>query len=190
MNTFEAKRTCPVELAGSLDNSLRRFFQNPEKILAPFIKEGMKVLDMGCGPGYFTIELAKMVGSTGKVIAADLQEGMLNIMKRKIIGTESENRIEMHKCEETKIGISQKVDFVLCFWMVHEVSDKDNLFRELKSILKPEGKIFIIEPRFHVTKGSFDKMINIVEKSGFRVLEKPKVFFSRAVLLKNEVQEI
>lgn len=46
-------RVCPVELAGSLDNKIRKWFQNPQKILAPYIKEGMKVLDIGCGPGFF-----------------------------------------------------------------------------------------------------------------------------------------
>ena len=62
----ERNRVCPVELAGSLDNKIRKWFQNPNKILAPFIKEGMNVLDVGCGPGFFSVELAKMVGKNGK----------------------------------------------------------------------------------------------------------------------------
>ena len=71
------KRVCPVERAGSLDNRFRRWLQDPRKILSPHIKEGMTVLDLGCGPGYFTIDIAQMVGKSGRVIAADLQEGML-----------------------------------------------------------------------------------------------------------------
>lgn len=70
-------RVCPVERAGSLDNIFRRWLQNPWKILRPYIKEGMTVLDFGCGPGYFTIAMAQMVGTSGWVIAVDLQEGML-----------------------------------------------------------------------------------------------------------------
>jgi 2-polyprenyl-3-methyl-5-hydroxy-6-metoxy-1,4-benzoquinol methylase len=62
----EGNRVCPVELAGSLDSKIRKWFQNPKKILAPFIKEGMNVLDVGCGPGFFSVELAKMVGKNGK----------------------------------------------------------------------------------------------------------------------------
>ena len=57
--------TCPVEMAGSLDFRLRRQFQNPQKILAPYIREGMTALDMGCGPGFFSIDMAQMVGKSG-----------------------------------------------------------------------------------------------------------------------------
>ncbi len=68
---------CPSEIAGILDNRIRRIFQEPEKILGPYVKKGMTVVDLGCGPGYFSISLATMVGNSGKVIAADLQERML-----------------------------------------------------------------------------------------------------------------
>lgn len=143
----------------------------------------MTALDLGCGPGFFSIEIAIMVGDEGKVIAADLQEGMLNKVKIKINGTGLEKRIELHKCEETKIGVTQKVDFVLCFWMVHEVPDKVSLFTELKPVLKPDGRIFVIEPKFHVSKSEFEEMIKIVKTIGFKIIENPKVFFSRAVVL-------
>ena len=79
-------RVCPVELAGSLDNKIRRWLQDPRKILAPYVKEGMTALDIGCGPGFFSIEMAKMVGRNGKVISADLQEGMLKKLGKKIKG--------------------------------------------------------------------------------------------------------
>jgi ubiquinone/menaquinone biosynthesis C-methylase UbiE len=127
-----------------------------------------------------------MLNDSGKVIAADLQEGMLEKVKNKILGTELEKRIEIHKCEENKIGITENVDFVLCFYMVHEVPDQDNLFRELRSILNPNGQIYIIEPNFHVSKKSFQDMINRIEGIGFEINERPKIFFSRAVLLRNK----
>lgn len=81
MTKTENPRVCPVEKAGGLDNSIRRFLQNPEKILKPHINPGMTVLDMGCGPGFFTIEIAKLLNGSGKVIAADLQAGMLEIVR-------------------------------------------------------------------------------------------------------------
>jgi len=180
---MNSTRICPVERAGGLDNSLRKLFQNPQKILSPYINEGMTVLDLGCGPGFFSIEIAKMLNNSGKVIAVDLQEGMLEKVKNKIIGTEIEKRIEIHKCEEKKIGVTEKIDFILAFYMIHEVPDQDNLFKELKSILKPGGKIYIIEPKFHVSKKSFDCMISKLDTVGFDLIDRPKVFFSRAVLL-------
>jgi ubiquinone/menaquinone biosynthesis C-methylase UbiE len=71
-------RVCPTAIAGYLDNRFRRWFQNPRKILGPYIKEGMTVLDLGCGPGFFSIDIAQMVGKSGRVIASDLQVGMLH----------------------------------------------------------------------------------------------------------------
>ena len=180
---MNSKRICPVERAGGLDNSLRKLFQNPQKILRPYINEGMTVLDLGCGPGFFSIEIARMLNNSGKVISADLQDGMLEKVKEKITGTELEKRIELHKCEDVKTGITEKVDFILCFYMVHEVPDQDKLFHELKSILKPDGKIYIIEPKFHVSKISFDDMISKLDTIGFDIINRPKVFFSTAVLL-------
>jgi ubiquinone/menaquinone biosynthesis C-methylase UbiE len=175
---------CPVALSGSLDNRIRRWLQNPRKILDPYVKEGMTVLDMGCGPGFFTIEMAMMVGRSGRVIAADMQEGMLRKVKEKIAGTELEERVLLHKCEEDRIGVTQPVDFVLLFYMVHEVPDKQHLFKELQSILKPKGQILIVEPPFHVSKSAFEETVRIAEVAGFTVVESPKVFFSRAVVLK------
>ena len=150
---------CPTELACSLDNLLRKAVHNPRKILEPYISKNMIVLDLGCGPGYFTIELARLVGEEGRIIAADLQQGMLEKTIRKIRGTDLERRVKIHKCQDDKIGLSEKVDFVLGFWMVHEVPDQQRLFEELKSLLNPDGKIWIVEPGIHVTEKSFKKMI-------------------------------
>jgi ubiquinone/menaquinone biosynthesis C-methylase UbiE len=182
MNNKKNARICPVEKAGGLDNSFRKLLQNPSKILKPYISKGMTVIDLGCGPGFFTIEIAKLLNNSGKVIAVDLQEGMLEIIKDKIKGTKLEKRIELHKCDENKIGITEKVDFIFAFYMIHEVQNQNKLFEELKSILKPEGKIFIIEPKFHVSKISFQDMIRRLKNIGFEIIDSPKIFFSRSIL--------
>jgi len=177
------KRVCPVERAGGLDNSLRRLFQNPGRILKSYIKSGMTVLDIGCGPGFFSIEIAKMLKGSGIVIAADLQEGMLDKVSKKISGTNVEKSIKLHKCSENEIRVSERVDFVLAFYMIHEVPDKEKLFREIKSILKPGGLVFIAEPAFHVSKTEFDKMTGMLNNTGFQIIDRPKILFSRTVLI-------
>jgi len=177
-------QVCPVALSGSLDNRIRRWLQNPEKILRPYINEGMTVLDMGCGPGFFTIEMARMVGKSGRVITADLQDGMLQIVKEKVKGTELEERILLHKCGEDNIGVLEPVDFVLLFYMVHEVPNKEHFFNEIGTILKPQGQVLIVEPPFHVSKSAFEETIRKAGSAGFVVIERPKVFFSRAVILR------
>jgi len=185
MNKERNQRVCPVEHAGGIDNSIRRFLQNPQKILKPYILPGMTVLDVGCGPGFFSIEIAKLLVGSGKVIAADLQDGMLNKISQKIKGTELEQRITLHKCNADKVGVSEKADFILAFYMVHEVPDQGKFFEELKSLLKPGGGILIIEPKFHVSKKSFGEMIIRLKIIGFKIFSGPKVFISRSVLIEN-----
>jgi ubiquinone/menaquinone biosynthesis C-methylase UbiE len=177
-------RICPVEKADSLDTRFRRWLQNPQKILKPYIKEGMTVLDLGCGPGFFSVELAKIVGSSCKVIAADLQNGMLEKLKEKIKGTELEKRIILHKCEEDKICLIENVDFVLAFYVVHEIPDQDKLFTEIEPILKPNGQVLIVEPPFHISKTAFEKTIQKARAAGFTEVERPKVLFNKAVVLR------
>jgi ubiquinone/menaquinone biosynthesis C-methylase UbiE len=180
----KSERICPVEKADSLDTKFRRWLQNPGRILKPYIKEGMRVLDFGCGPGFFSLDMARMVGKSGKVIAADLQEGMLHKLRDKITGTELENRIILHKCEEDKIGFIENVDFVLAFYVVHEVPDQQKLFNEIESILKPKRKLLIVEPPFHVSKKEFSDTIKKATAAGFTEVERPKVLFNKAVVLK------
>lgn len=177
-------RVCPVEKAGHLDNRFRRWFQNPRKILRPYIKKGMTVLDIGCGPGFFSIDMAHLVGESGRVIALDLQEGMLQKLRKKIQGTELEGRFTLQKCGENRIGVSEKVDFILVFYMFHEVKNQHEFLYEIGSILKPNGQVLIVEPPFHVSKSAFKEMIRKAQKAGIVPVENPKVFFSKAVVLK------
>jgi ubiquinone/menaquinone biosynthesis C-methylase UbiE len=145
----------------------------------------MTVLDFGCGPGYFTLDLAQMVGPSGRVIAADLQEVMLQKIRDKIRGTELEKRIVLHKCEQDRIHISNKVDFVLAFYMIHEIPQKEALFHEIASILRPGGRFFIVEPPFHVSKAGFEKTVKKATDAGFEPEQRPKILLSKAVVLKN-----
>ena len=161
----------------------RNIFQNPRRILKPYIKAGMTVLDFGCGNGFFTVEAAKLAGEKGKVIAVDLQQEMLDLLAERLRGTELEKRIVLHKCEKDKIGIDEQVDAVLAFHVVHEVPDKDIFFVEIKSVLKPDGILYLAEPKHRVNKEEFEKTVSIAAKYGFVVEEVPKVFSDRAVVL-------
>jgi ubiquinone/menaquinone biosynthesis C-methylase UbiE len=183
MKSNRDTRVCPVENAGVLDHSWRKLIQNPRKILRPYIKTGMTVVDLGCGPGFFTIEMAKLLNGKGTVIAADLQQGMLDMVHRKIAGTALEQRVKLHLCKKESIDLTDKVDIILAFYMIHEVPDAEHLLREIKAILKQGGSILIIEPKFHVTKEKFDNLTTMIRRNGFTVTKGPGVFFSRSAVL-------
>jgi ubiquinone/menaquinone biosynthesis C-methylase UbiE len=181
----ERNRVCPAELASSLDNRIRRWLQNPNEIVAPYVKEGMTVLDVGCGPGFFSIEMAKLVGPSGKVISADLQEGMLQELGNKIRGTVLEERIKRVKCDQDKINISDTVDFILAFYKVHEVPDKNSFFKQLRSVLSERGQLLLVEPKlFHVSQKAFELTTRVAEDNGFKTYLGPKLRFSWSAVLK------
>jgi SAM-dependent methyltransferase len=79
-----SKRVCPWWLGYFLASPLRRWLEDPEEILADYVRKGMTVLEPGPGMGFFTTELARRVGESGRVIAVDLQPRMLNGLKRRL----------------------------------------------------------------------------------------------------------
>ncbi len=86
----------PWWMCYTFDNFLRRKVMNPMKIMSPYIQEGMTVMDVGPGMGYFTISIAKLVGPSGNVIAADLQQPMLKAIQRRAVRAGVQNRIILH----------------------------------------------------------------------------------------------
>jgi ubiquinone/menaquinone biosynthesis C-methylase UbiE len=180
----DRNRVCPVELSGGLDNLIRRWLQNPRKILRPYVKEGMTVLDFGCGPGFFTLAMARMVGASGRVIGCDLQEGMLQKLHTKIKGSQIENVVTLHKCLEDRIGVSESVDFVLVFYMFHEVPDQEKYLKEICALLNPDGKVLLVEPPVHVSKGEFNQTVQKAKAAGLMLIESPKVFLGRTAVFR------
>ena len=175
---------CPYQRAWTLDNWIRRLLQNPYKIVGKYIKEGQVVMDLGCGPGLFSLAMAKLVGEKGKVISVDIQEEMLQIVKNKSEREGLSSRIILHKAQPEKLGISEMVDFALAFYMVHEVPDKKSFWSEVASHLKPDGRFLIVEPKFHVSKSDFDSTLEVARSVGLEQVSEPKISFSRAALLK------
>jgi ubiquinone/menaquinone biosynthesis C-methylase UbiE len=174
---------CPWWLAYTFDNPLRRLIHNPRAIFSGYVKEGMTVMDVGCGMGYFTLGLAELVGDKGQVIGVDLQQEMLDITLKRATKKGMAHRIILHRAQPATIGVTTSVDFVLAFWMVHEAPDPEKFFKEIVSILKPRGKIIYTEPAFHVSAQQYRTILAAAQKSGLRKLQDLKITFSRAALL-------
>jgi ubiquinone/menaquinone biosynthesis C-methylase UbiE len=172
---------CPWWLCYSFDNPLRRRIHDPERILNPHVTDGMTVVDIGCGMGYFTLGMAKLVGPGGKVVAVDLQEKMLATLGKRACKAGIADRIVLHRCRPDLLGVEEPADFVLAFWMAHEVPDKPRFFDQISAFMKPGGRLLLVEPKFHVTRGSFGRTVDVCRGAGFRLLGEPAIALSRAV---------
>lgn len=174
---------CPWWGGYFIDNPLRRWLHNPERILAPYVKPGMAALDFGCGMGLFTIAMAKLVGEQGRVVAADLQPRMLAVLQRRAERAGVADRIRTHRCQPASIGLAEPLDFALAFWSIHETLDMKHLFAEVYGCLRPGGRFLAVEPIGHVTAEAFAGMMELAAEAGFREQERPRVRLSRAVVL-------
>ena len=183
LNSSRHQGVCNWWIAYTFDNPLRRFIHNPSRMLGSYVKEGMTALDLGCGMGYFSIGMARLVGPTGRVIAVDLQQKMLDVMQKRVRRAGLAERIVLHRCPADDIGINVSVDFILAFWMVHEVPDQNRFFRQLISLLRAGGKVLIVEPKMHVSVEALEETLDIAQSCGLQCIDRPAIRLSRSALL-------
>jgi ubiquinone/menaquinone biosynthesis C-methylase UbiE len=177
------KFVCPWWLCFTFDNPLRKLLHNPEAILGPYIQSGNNVIDVGAGMGYFSIPMAKLVGPTGHVTAIDVQTEMLSGLAKRAQRRGVSERITTHLASPGSLDHHSKADFILAFWMVHEVPDQRRFLAEIYNLLKPDGRFLLVEPIVHVSKKSFLKTLKTAEDIWFFVKESPRIRISHSALL-------
>jgi ubiquinone/menaquinone biosynthesis C-methylase UbiE len=177
------KVVCPWWLCFTFDNPLRRIFHDPYDILEPYVDPGDRVIDIGCGMGYFTMPLAKLAGPKGHVTAIDIQEKMLAALRKRAARKGVSDIVTTHLGDSESFRYHEKADFVLLFWMFHEVPDQRALLVEIRDILKQNGRLLFVEPVIHVPKKSFVQTIRMAIELGFTLKESPQIRFSRSALL-------
>ena len=179
-------RVCPWWIGYLLLSPLRKWGQNPRRILGPYVRPGMTVVDVGSAMGYFTLPLAELVGPTGRVVAVDLQARMLRTLARRARRAGLAGRIEMRGCTAESLGLSDlagRVDFALVFAVAHEVPDVARLMAELAAVLSPQGRALLAEPSGHVSAEEFAASIAAAEAANLTVESQPAIARSRAALL-------
>ena len=174
---------CPWWFCRAFDNPLRKLVHNPDRILAGLVQPGWTALDLGCGMGYFSIPVARLVGPEGVVICVDLQEQMLAAVRRRAERAGVANRIRLHRAGPDGLGLIEAADFALAFWMLHEVPDPAAFLAEVRACLKPGGRLMVVEPRIHVGEAAFEASVEAAGKVGFTPVGRPDVALSRAVVL-------
>ena len=174
---------CPWQFAPLMDNFLRPLVHNPRRLFKPYVREGMTVLDVGCGAGFASLGLAELVGEEGLVISADLQPEMLEMVKKKAARAGLDSRIRVHRCESDRIGLEARLDFALAFFMLHEVPDSRAFLEQLHSLLKTGGLLLLTEPKIHVSRQMFELAVKEAQSVGFILVKKPAVRLGRSVLL-------
>lgn len=174
--------------ASHLDTRLRRFLYRPDRLAERFVSPGNRVLDFGCGPGFFTREFAKRVGNDGQVFSVDLQEEMLAILRGKMEVEGLLPRVTTHRCRPDSLNLPEDLngtfDAAFTIFVVHEVPDPEKLFREIADLLKPGGTLFYAEPPFIVSGREFRENLALAEGQGFRQIDRFLYFVNRAVVLK------
>lgn len=182
-----AKHVCPWWLGYVLASPLRRLLQNPAALIKPYVREGMTVLEPGPGMGFFTLELARQVGPSGRVIAVDVQPRMLAGLKRRLAKAGIAERVDARLAQEDSMGLQDlagKVAFTLAMAVVHEMPSASRLFAEAAAAMKPGGTLLLVEPSGHVKEAMFAAELQAAADAGFTIAERPAVRRSWAALLR------
>jgi SAM-dependent methyltransferase len=182
-----AHRVCPWWLGYLLASPIRRLFEDPVKVVAPFVREGMTVLEPGPGMGFFTLELARLVGPSGRVVAVDVQPRMLSSLKRRAARARLLERVDARLAAPDSLEISDlagAVDFTLAFALVHELPSVEPFFAEVAMASKGGAGLLFAEPAGHVKPAAFEAELAAAIHAGFEVVGRPAIRRSHAAFLK------
>jgi ubiquinone/menaquinone biosynthesis C-methylase UbiE len=189
MEVLMGKRVCPWWLGYFLASPLRRLLDDPEKILEPYVHEGMMVFEPGPGMGFFTTELARRVGPHGQVIAVDVQEKMLSGLKRRLLRAGLAKRVRTRLASSDSFGLQDlagQADFVLAYAVVHEMPSSRSFFEQAAAASKAGARLLLVEPKGHVKEEEFEVELRHAAQAGFRLIDRPKIARGLTALLEKE----
>jgi cyclopropane fatty-acyl-phospholipid synthase-like methyltransferase len=165
-----AQQLCPWWFGYLLASPLRRLFFDPRKLLAPHVRPGMTVLEPGPGMGFFTLDLARLVGPSGRLIVVELQEKMLAGLRRRAARAGLADRLICRLGSERSMGLEDlagTVDFTLAYAVVHEMPSASGFFTQVATASKPDARVLLREPKGHVSAQTFAAELAAARSAGF-----------------------
>jgi ubiquinone/menaquinone biosynthesis C-methylase UbiE len=131
-----------------LDRREREEEEHPDKVLdALDLHSGEVVADLGAGSGYFTFRMAPKVGGTGKVLAVEIQEAMLNTLRTRAAAMKATNVEVVEGTESDPHLPATGVDVVLVVDVYHELAYQFEVMTKVRKALKPGGRVVFVEYR-------------------------------------------
>jgi predicted O-methyltransferase YrrM len=136
--------------------------------------------------GFFTIELARLVGPSGQVIAVDVQPKMTARLKRRLARAGLADRVETRLCSANSLDLPENLtaDFTLAFAMVHELPNQVAFFQQVAKVSKPGALVLLCEPKGHVSSADFQQELQVAQQAGLETVARPEVARSHAAVLK------
>jgi ubiquinone/menaquinone biosynthesis C-methylase UbiE len=169
---------------------VRRWLYRPDRLADRFVQPGDRVLDFGCGPGFFTRAFATRVGDGGRVWAVDLQQEMLDLLRAKLEPEGLMPRVATHRCRADALDLAPDLqgtfDAAFAIFCVHEVPDPARLFREIAALLRPGGTFFYTDPFIVVSGQEFRESLDLAEEAGLAAVERSLYFLNRAAVLRKQ----
>ncbi len=178
--------TCPVWVGWLLACPLRRLVENPITLLGPYVRPGSTVVDVGAAMGFHSLDLARMVGVSGRVVSLDIQREMLDRLTERARRKGLDRIIETRLCSQESLEIDDlhgEVDLVTAFNVVHETSLPRRFLEQCADALRPGGRLFIAEPRGHVVDTDFEATVSTARSFGLSQRPAPHVWRSHSAVL-------
>lgn len=162
---------CPASLGWLVDNPIRRWYMAP--ILDRVgIRPGERVLELGPGPGAFTVDAARRVRPEGRLIAVDVQPGMIARVEERVARAGLTN-VEAHVASACRLPLEDaSVDRVFLITVLPEIPDQAAALAELRRVLKVGGVLSITEEFLDPDYPFFGETVRRVEGAGFALDEK------------------
>jgi cyclopropane fatty-acyl-phospholipid synthase-like methyltransferase len=167
----------PAQGAKQFDHPARDTWQMPDRVIQALdVREGMRVVDIGAGTGYFSVRLAR-IGPGVTVYAADIEPAMVDHLKKRASDERLSNVVPV-LASETAPNLPEAVDLVLVVDTYHHIGRRPEYFRDLRRSLRPGGRIAIIDFRKDAPEGppvefrfSAEQIRAEMRDAGFSLLE-------------------